>query len=96
MNANLGNISKKGLQVLTCDFSSEMKKKIIRFIENSISKYSEFTDIVLNIGNQWKDSFGGKWTVSIGEINKINSYTNADNLFAVTIGPYKIIVTYCA
>ena len=57
---NLGNISKKGLQVLTCDFSSEMKKKIIRFIENSISKYSEFTDIVLNIGNQCKDAFGGK------------------------------------
>ena len=93
---SLGNAQNKGLQVLTSDFTLEAKKTLIRFIENSVSQYSEFTDIIHSIYDQCINAYGGKWTISIGEINKINSHTNADHVMAVTIGPYKIIITYCA
>ena len=92
---SLGNIKNKGLQVLTSTFSLEVRNTLIGFIEKSVSQYSEYTDIVQSINNQCRKAYGGKWTISIGEINRINSASNTDHAMAVTIGPYKIIITYC-
>lgn len=83
------------IQILTSTFSLENNKKIIEFIKNAVSKYTDFSDIVHNIYDECIDTFDGKWTISIGDINRINSHSNADSVLSATIGPYKIIITYC-
>ena len=90
---NIGNKQDRDLHVLSSNLGPQAQRTVIQFIKNSVSKYSNYSDISYDINNQCIEQFGGTWTTIVGEINKLNSTTNCEHAFSASIGPYKIIIT---
>ena len=76
-------------------FTSNEENKIVNIITNSVKQNSDWTQIVKNIWKECSNFKEGKWTVSIGDRDKLKGHTNEDTYFiAGNIGPYKIIIVY--
>ena len=88
------NQNKNGIEILACEFDIKIKNIIIKFIENSIIKYSEYIDISKSIHEQLMEKLGGKWDVTVGDRNKYISTHNSISALGVNAGPYKILVKY--
>ena len=74
------------------NISKNEEQQLKNIIINAVSKYTEYTDLVLNIQEKCTSFFGGNWVAIVGERDKYNYCANLTKSYRVNIGPFKISV----
>ena len=97
INQNMiqANSNPNKLVVLTSSNVDKNESEIIKsFIFKAVSSYDTYIDIAQSIQDDCSNKFGGKWNVSVGEIDKFNVCGAFNKLIAFKIGQYKICIYF--